>query len=64
MSNTEQNSNEKKKISLKELMEQQLAKKKEKLSTNKQSQSGVGTNQKMKSQQHKKTSNTRRKMGS
>jgi hypothetical protein len=61
MTNSE---NEKKKVSLKELMEQQLAKKKEKLSNSKHGQNAVGSNQKMKSQQHKKTTNTRRKMGS
>jgi hypothetical protein len=70
MSNTE-NSNEqttqpteKKKVSLQELMKQQLANKKQAQRNGQQTTKGLASNQKMKSQQTKKASNTRRKMGS
>lgn len=58
------NENEKKKINLKEAMQQQLARKKEALANGKQVHNGIGTNKKLQNQQHKKTSNNRRKMGS
>lgn len=64
--NNDQNtqSTEKKKVSLQELMKQQLANKKQAQANGKQANKGLGQNQKMKSQQSKKTSTTRRKMGS
>ncbi len=55
---------EKKKISLQEAMKQQLAKKKEAQGKGKQANNGQASNQRMQSQQTKKPSNTRRKMGS
>jgi hypothetical protein len=55
---------EKKKISLQEAMKQQLAKKKEAQAGGKQATNGLASNQRMQSQQTKKPSNTRRKMGS
>jgi hypothetical protein len=55
---------EKKKISLQEAMKQQLAKKKEAQAVGKQANNGLAANQRMQSQQTKKPSNTRRKMGS
>lgn len=55
---------EKKKVSLQELMKQQLANKKQAQGNGKQANKGFAQNQKMKSQQTKKASNTRRKMGS
>ena len=55
---------EKKKISLQEAMKQQLAKKKEAQGNGKQANNGLASNQRMQSQQTKKPSNTRRKMGS
>ncbi|GLI85563.1 hypothetical protein FZC83_06700 [Rossellomorea marisflavi] len=57
-------SKEPKKISLQEAMKQQLAKKKEAQSSGKQGKNGLASNQRMQSQQTKKPSNTRRKMGS
>ena len=45
-------------------MKQQLAKKKEAQSSGKQGKNGLASNQRMQSQQTKKPSNTRRKMGS
>ncbi|WP_226665487.1 hypothetical protein [Metabacillus litoralis] len=56
---------EKKKVSLQELMKQQLANKKQAQQDGNQSKNkGLGGNHKMTSQQTKKPSNTRRKMGS
>ncbi len=52
---------EKKKVSLQELMKQQLANKKQ--AQAKGQKHGLAANQKMRSQQTKKPSNTRRKMG-
>lgn len=62
----DQNTNptEKKKVSLQELMKQQLANKKQAQANGKQGNMGMAGNQKMKSQQTKKPTNTRRKMGS
>ncbi|KMK92329.1 hypothetical protein [Rossellomorea marisflavi] len=57
-------SKEPKKISLQEAMKQQLAKKKEAQAGGKQAKNGLASNQRMQSQQTKKPSNTRRKMGS
>jgi hypothetical protein len=64
--NNDQNTQptEKKKVSLQELMKQQLENKKQAQANGKQANKGLGQNQKMKSQQAKKTSTTRRKMGS
>jgi hypothetical protein len=64
--NNDQNTQptEKKKVSLQELMKQQLANKKQAQANGTQANKGLGQNQKMKSQQAKKTSTTRRKMGS
>lgn len=55
--------NEKKKLSLQELVKQQLEAKKNNAANNKGSLKGDTSTKKMKSQQTKKTSNTRRKMG-
>ncbi|WP_078544324.1 hypothetical protein [Litchfieldia alkalitelluris] len=52
---------ERKKVSLQELMKQQLANKKQ--AQAKGQKHGLSTNQKAKSQMTKKPSNTRRKMG-
>lgn len=62
---TENNQSEapKKKISLKEAVQQQLENKKNQSSPNKGKQNADLSTKKMKSQQAKKTSNTRRKMG-
>ena len=62
---TEKNISEvpKKKISLQEAMKKQLEIKKNQTSTGKGIMNGDHTTKKMKSQQTKKTSNTRRKMG-
>ena len=62
---TENNISEvpKKKISLQEAMKKQLEIKKNQTSTGKGIMNGDHTTKKMKSQQTKKTSNTRRKMG-
>lgn len=62
---TEQNQPEtpKKKISLKEAMQQQLENKKNLATSNKGKMNGDLSTKKMKSQQSKKPSNTRRKMG-
>lgn len=63
--NNDQNTpTEKKKVSLQELMKQQLANKKQAQANGKLANKGLAQNQKMKSQQSKKPSNTRRKMGS
>jgi hypothetical protein len=62
--NDQQIQPEKKKISLQEAMKQQLAKKKEAQAGGKQATGGLASNQRMQSQQTKKPSNTRRKMGS
>lgn len=62
---TENNQNEttKKKVSLQDLMKQQLANKKNQSSSGKGTANSRQTTQKMKSQKTKKPSNTRRKMG-
>ncbi|PLS01858.1 hypothetical protein [Neobacillus cucumis] len=62
---TENNKTEesKKKVSLQELMKQQLANKKNQSSSGKGVTNGDQATQKMRSQQTKKPSNTRRKMG-
>lgn len=70
MSNTENNEKlnteitEKKKLSTKELVKQQLERKKQAQSQANPINNGRGSAQRMKSQQTKKPSNTRRKMGS
>jgi hypothetical protein len=53
----------KKKISLKEAMQQQLENKKNQANASKGKMNGDQTTKKLKSQQSKKPSNTRRKMG-
>ena len=53
----------KKKISLQEAVKKQLENKKNQASTHKGTKNGDLSTKKMKSQQAKKTSNTRRKMG-
>ena len=53
----------KKKMTLQEAVKQRLEEKKNKASGGKAQGNGPATNQKMKSQQTKKVSNTRRKMG-
>lgn len=62
---TENNQSEapKKKISLQEAMKQQLENKKAQSSANKGKMNGDLSTKKLKSQQTKKPSNTRRKMG-
>ncbi|MEX3624721.1 hypothetical protein [Viridibacillus arvi] len=62
---TENNQSEapKKKISLKEAVQQQLENKKNQSAPNKGKKNADLSTKKMKSQQAKKTSNTRRKMG-
>lgn len=60
---TEQNNTEKKKLSLQELVKQQLEAKKNNAGTGKNNLKGDTSTKKMKSQQSKPTSNTRRKMG-
>ncbi|MEG0472414.1 hypothetical protein [Solibacillus cecembensis] len=62
---TENNQSEapKKKLSLQELVKQQLENKKNQSASAKGSSKGDTSTKKMKSQQTKKTSNTRRKMG-
>ena len=62
---TENNISEapKKKISLQEAMKKQLEIKKNQISVGKEKMNADHTTKKMKSQQTKKTSNTRRKMG-
>lgn len=52
-----------KKVSLQELVKQQLENKKNKAANSKNSLNGDTSTKKMTSQQTKKTSNTRRKMG-
>jgi hypothetical protein len=63
MTENNQSETEKKKVSLQELMKQQLANKKNQASEGKGMANGGQSTQKMKSQQTKKPSNTRRKMG-
>lgn len=69
MSNTENNNDqniqptEKKKLSLKELMKQQLENKKQAQANGKKATTAISRNQRMESQQAKKPSTTRRKMG-
>ncbi|KQL34150.1 MULTISPECIES: hypothetical protein [Bacillaceae] len=53
----------KKKMTLQEAVKQKLEEKKNQASGGKSVGNGTATNQKMKSQQTKKVSNTRRKMG-
>ena len=53
----------KKKLSLQELVKQQLEAKKNKAGNSKNNMKGDTSTKKMKSQQTKKASNTRRKMG-
>lgn len=53
----------KKKMSLQEAMRKQLENKKNQANTNQSKANQLQTTKKMKSQQTKKTSNTRRKMG-
>lgn len=55
--------NEPKKVSLQDLIKQQLENKKNQATGNKGAAKGDTSTKKMKSQQTKKTSNTRRKMG-
>ncbi|MRH43417.1 hypothetical protein GH741_12075 [Aquibacillus halophilus] len=70
MSNVENNNDqpiqpeESKKLSTQELVKQQLERKKQAQGNGKQAMNGMGSSQRMKSQQTKKPSNTRRKMGS
>ena len=56
-------STEKKKLSLQELVKQQLEAKKNQAANGKNNLKGDTSTKKMKSQQTKKASNTRRKMG-
>jgi len=63
MTENNQTDESKKKVSLQELMKQQLANKKNQSSSGKGMGNGSQATQKMKSQQSKKPSNTRRKMG-
>ncbi len=60
---TEQNQTEKKKMSLQDLVKQQLEAKKNNTGAGKGNLKGDTSTKKMKSQQAKKASNTRRKMG-
>ena len=60
---TEQNNPEKKKMSLQDLVKQQLEAKKNNAGGTKGNLKGDTSTKKMKSQQSKKASNTRRKMG-
>ncbi|MCH1626474.1 hypothetical protein [Fredinandcohnia quinoae] len=60
----EQGTNDKKKVSLQDLVKQQLANKKQNQTNGSKAGNLKGTNQRMQSQQTKKPSNTRRKMGS
>lgn len=70
MSNTENNKDqtnqpaEKKKLSTQELIKQQLERKKQAQTKSNHAHKTGGSSQRMKSQQTKKPSNTRRKMGS
>lgn len=64
MSENHQPETEKKKISLQELAKQQLQNKKNQAAAGKGNANGGLQMQKMRSQQTKKPSNTRRKMGS
>lgn len=62
--NKDENINQsQKKVSLQEAMKQQLERKKQALGNGKQQNSGFAGSQRMKSQQSKKASVTRRKMG-
>jgi hypothetical protein len=63
MTENNQTEESKKKVSLQELMKQQLANKKNQSASGKGNANGSLATQKMKSQQTKKPSNTRRKMG-
>ncbi|WP_413300551.1 hypothetical protein AA0X95_18860 [Bacillus sp. 1P10SD] len=60
---TNQTEEPKKKISLQEAMKQQLLNKKNKSTSGNASSNNANATQKMKSQQTKKVSNSRRKMG-
>lgn len=59
----EQGTAEKKKVSLQDLVKQQLANKKQNQTNNNKAGNAKGSNQRMQSQQTKKPSNTRRKLG-
>lgn len=63
MTENNQSQEPKKKISLQEAMKQQLENKKAQASNNKGKTNGDLSTKKLKSQQSKKPSNTRRKMG-
>lgn len=63
MTDNNQSVTPKSKISLQEAMKQQLEKKKNQSSGTKEKKNADLSTKKMKSQQSKKTSNTRRKMG-
>ncbi|WP_449620060.1 hypothetical protein [Robertmurraya sp. Marseille-Q9965] len=63
MTENNQSQAPKKKISLQEAMKQQLENKKNQASTGKGKMNGDLSTKKLKSQQSKKPSNTRRKMG-
>ncbi|WP_078381721.1 hypothetical protein [Sutcliffiella halmapala] len=60
---TNQNEEPKKKISLQDAIKKQLEQKKNQAGNSKTNLNGSKSSQKMKSQQTKKPSNTRRKMG-
>lgn len=63
MTDSNQVNEPKKKISLQEAMKQQLENKKNKAATGNSSANNSNSTKKLKSQQTKKISNTRRKMG-
>ncbi|MEH7300090.1 hypothetical protein V7182_12705 [Neobacillus drentensis] len=63
MSEINQTEETKKKVSLQEAMKQQLLNKKNKATAGNASSNNANATQKMKSQQSKKVSNSRRKMG-
>ncbi|MDQ1146388.1 hypothetical protein QE429_003215 [Bacillus sp. SORGH_AS 510] len=63
MSEINQTEDSKKKISLQEAMKQQLLNKKNKATSGNSNVNGSSATQKMRSQQTKKVSNSRRKMG-
>ncbi|MDC3417329.1 hypothetical protein [Aquibacillus salsiterrae] len=62
--NNEQPIEQKKKLSTQEIIKQQLERKKQAQETSKGKTNGANSMHRMKSQQSKKTSTTRRKMGS
>ncbi|MGD6802736.1 hypothetical protein ACQCVK_07065 [Rossellomorea vietnamensis] len=63
MNQNENTQQDQKKVSLQEAMKQQLERKKQAQGNGKQQSGGFAGNQRMKSQQSKKASVTRRKMG-